>query len=943
MADSYWPLAFKIFASLTKHFRLIIFMRTKIYVTWLLVLLCNLSNAATFTSATSGDWHTPSTWTVTGVDADGIPDADDDIIISTNQNVDIIGDAQCASIILNAATTNGLETSIIIYDPAILTVQGNVSFLTSVSTSRLTKIYISDGAGPSGAQMIVNGNLNMNASANIKAEIDMTNGSGVLEIKGNFNLTHANARGTLSSSTSSTVIFSGTGTQTFPIGDGSASANKIAYRDIEINNTTGTVSIQSDITNIVNTSSIAGSITIMPNSAFNNGSHSIAGNTGETFELQSGARLIMTGTSGLPSGFTHSINPSSTIEYAGDAQNISALNNNQNYGNLSVSNGNTKTITEAIQVAGTLTLSGTTTLASGGNLTLLSNASGTARIAAIPSGASITGDVTVQRFIPASLRAYRYLSSPVNNSGTISFSQLIDDTHITGTGGAANGFDNSPSNSPSLFIYDETVPGASNTGWMEVSNINNTVNTARGFSLFIRGSRNLAEPFNGNTIADDATLDYTGTVNVGPVSPVVNYSGASADDGWNLIGNPFASPIDWNAASGWTKTNISGTIYTYDPASEVYATWDGANSINGGSRYIASGQAFFIKTTDASPAITFDEDIKVGNAPANFFRTSSVINTLRITIQKDTRSDETVIDMNASGSSAFSYSEDALKLPNSKINVSTLSSDQKNLVINRNGTLASNDTIWVNVSGIAGNYSLQFSGLSSFIQDPELMLIDLFTNTQSIISENFIYHFDITSDIHSYGSHRFALLKSSAPLPVTLIKFSGKQKDKTVELNWSTATEIENDHFTIERSNDGVSFEEIIYKNAAVNGNHLNNYQSHDLDPLTGLNYYRLRSHDHNGSSYLSKVISVEFSDGHKKLTCFPNPVNDQLTVVLSENMGENCYLEVVDLNGSIISSMSLSSYHETVKINTSDISPGIYLIHIKGKDSDDHLMFTKN
>ncbi len=130
----------------------------------------------------------------------------------------------------------------------------------------------------------------------------------------------------------------------------------------------------------------------------------------------------------------------------------------------------TVTIGNALQVAdnGTVTVSAGT-LASGGNLTLTSTLSGTARIAELGAGASITGNVEVQRYMvggASSQRGWRCMSTPVSGA---TFAQLVDDIFITGPGGTANGFDANGSNS-SVMYYEESAT----RGWKSITNPTNT-------------------------------------------------------------------------------------------------------------------------------------------------------------------------------------------------------------------------------------------------------------------------------------------------------------------------------------------------------------------------------------------------------------------------------------------------------------------------------------
>lgn len=100
------------------------------------------------------------------------------------------------------------------------------------------------------------------------------------------------------------------------------------------------------------------------------------------------------------------------------------------------------------------------------------------------------------------------------------------------------------------------------------------------------------------------TLVYNGTFNNGSISLALTNTGGTADNGYNLVGNPYPSAIDWNAASGWTKTNISTTIWIWNPSANNYATWNGFVGVNGGSRYIPAMQGFIVKVNDGQTSGT---------------------------------------------------------------------------------------------------------------------------------------------------------------------------------------------------------------------------------------------------------------------------------------------------------------------------------------------------
>jgi hypothetical protein len=127
------------------------------------------------------------------------------------------------------------------------------------------------------------------------------------------------------------------------------------------------------------------------------------------------------------------------------------------------------------------------------------------------------------------------------------------------------------------------------------------------------------------TLTSDKTYTYSGTFNDGEISLDLNRTDDTDDQGFNLVGNPYPSPIDWNAASGWTKTNIGGDIWIWNPADTLYAVWDGTTSTNDGSRYIYPGQAFYVQvnTGQTSGTLTMDDNVRVHSTGGVNFKSAN--------------------------------------------------------------------------------------------------------------------------------------------------------------------------------------------------------------------------------------------------------------------------------------------------------------------------------
>lgn len=232
--------------------------------------------------------------------------------------------------------------------------------------------------------------------------------------------------------------------------------------------------------------------------------------------------------------------------------------------------------------------------------------------------------------------------------------------------------------------------------------------------------------------------------------------------------------------------------------------------------------------------------------------------------------------------------------------------------INGNLSLAGNITMATNdVMNVTGNAT--FSG-SAAVSGTGSIAVDG-TSTASGSANVFGW---------TSGSCTGCVLSVTNPTPITLIKFTAVFVNANVVAAWETATEINNNYFTIERSADGVSFEPIQKVNSkAPNGNSLTalKYEFTDAKPLGGTSYYRLRQTDYNGKNEAFNVVSVTRTvEKNITFTIYPNPNQGQFKADFT-GIENNHEVQIImgDENGKIIYS---NTFYAQEALNSVAIVP---------------------
>jgi hypothetical protein len=177
----------------------------------------------------------------------------------------------------------------------------------------------------------------------------------------------------------------------------------------------------------------------------------------------------------------------------------------------------------------------------------------------------------------------------------------------------------------------------------------------------------------------------------------------------------------------------------------------------------------------------------------------------------------------------------------------------------------------------------------------------------------------------------------NAPMPLSLKSFNASLINNKVALNWNTTNEINVDGFSIEKSNDGRTFNNIGFvaaKNAASA-----NYAFNDV-LAAGVNYYRLKIADKDGSFKYSSVVAVNAKHS-TKLDIFPNPVVNTATLSHTK-AGDNATVKLITIDGKTVLTQNIQAGATQSSIDVSKLIKGNYLVVFENGTTRTSLQFVK-
>ena len=172
-------------------------------------------------------------------------------------------------------------------------------------------------------------------------------------------------------------------------------------------------------------------------------------------------------------------------------------------------------------------------------------------------------------------------------------------------------------------------------------------------------------------------------------------------------------------------------------------------------------------------------------------------------------------------------------------------------------------------------------------------------------------------------------------MPIQLLSFNAVKNNQQVDCKWSTAIEVNNDYFTIERSLDAMNFSPIGEIDGAGNSNLVLNYLFTDYNPHSGINYYRLRQTDFDGQSTLSeiKAVNMDVKNEVKLLSAYF--IENELHFMFNQNVKVE-EIKLFDVAGREVYHSNYNNKDIMMdNILMDNITSGNYLVFIRANNSE--------
>ena len=667
--------------------------------------------------------------------------------------------------------------------------------------------------------------------------------------------------------------------------------------------------------------------------------------------LNIGKHLTFNTTNGTISG-------TGTTYLTGSANVLQNITGSGIVGNLTLNStyGATVGSSSSFGISGVLTLT-TGTLTTNGNVTLKSLSIANSGVLA-PYGVSgntgtISGNVTVERYIPAGYRGYRDLAPQVYNSSNTMFNSWQENGSFTHNGygifitgptstdatltdyasgqiaaNSTTGLDYSLNGISSAYTYG-------NGTWPAITNTKTTtLDPLSGYRVLVRGDRsfNLATTpiliypaglrmYNATTLRATGSL-VTGTVTYSTTGVTATANGSAITStnalnanatvisngkitqGLSMVANPYACPVSWTSVynnSVSAGSNINGTWYFLDPTYGATGTYEGYNYAAGSqfsdetnaSDLIQAGQAFFVlnATTSPTPKVVFEESAKQATSTKlSIFGAAAPLSKIYVELYNGTtRTDGAAVAFRNDFTNDKVGSQDAYKLGAGNDNISV---SDKGVELGIDGRLpaTASDAIALKIgSPTATSYQLQVDASRYINEGFTPLLYDAYKNTTTALGSA-VTTVNFTVDANTASyANRFTIIFTPSALAVNSIVASATLNDKVATITWNTVGEKGESYYSVEKSTDGKNFTAIGQQVAKNTASA--SYTATDNSVVEGNNYYRIKAVSETGSINYSNIAKVQLTVNSNQFTVYPNPLVGKTLNVSLGNVAAGKYV----------------------------------------------------
>ena len=316
---------------------------------------------------------------------------------------------------------------------------------------------------------------------------------------------------------------------------------------------------------------------------------------------------------------------------------------------------------------------------------------------------TVTGNISVERYIQAN--GWHNVASPVSVANT----NLYSTTDL-------------------VFYYDETkILNDWNFGWVWYQG---ALTSFKGYDVYLDASA-----ITVNYTATNSSGLNTGSYSLGITKTDVPDGETENRKGWNLIGNPYPSPVDWLEEGGWDKTDINDAKYIWNPADDIYTIFLGGGApvgINGGTQYIPSNQGFWVQATTTG-SISINNSVRTGTMTStpDYYKAGDFnYPIIRFLAKGNSLEDETVIRFIDGNSSGFNLNHDAIKLFSGSDKVPQISTAYGNLefALNTYSEISDGMEVPMNFNcGTNGDFCIEIDERSNIGSIESIYLLDRIT------------------------------------------------------------------------------------------------------------------------------------------------------------------------------------------------------------------------